>query len=1051
MQSLQSLARWWAGLVAVSFLFSFRLIAQESPMQLSTQGYDWRNPAVFERNRLPARASFYAFWQDPGHYQDTPWDKANYQSLNGTWKFAYATSPLVGDMEFAAATFNDTEWGNIRVPGNWDLQGYGTPNYVNMRVEFDETLKAGDIPLEQNATGRYRRWFELPASWDDKLVTLHLGAVKSAVKVWVNGQEVGYSQDSKTPAEFDITPFLTLGSNLIALEVYQWSDGTYLELQDMWRLSGIERDVYIYARPKQHIADISTNATLDDSYRDGLLTLDIDLNGVDNTTQLQVSTALLGPDETSLASQTVKIDAGVGAATFDFRVADVLAWSAETPHLYHLRIELKNAESDTLEVVRTRIGFRRSELRNGNILINGKVVLFKGVNRHEHDPDTGHVISRDSMRRDMALLKQFNINAVRASHYPNDPYWYALADEFGMYVVDEANIESHGLGAANQGGFYNPEHHPVNMPEWQPAYIDRVKSMYERDKNHASVVIWSIGNESGDGPNIEALYDWLKARSTLPVMSEQAQLRRHTDMYAQMYATIPMLQNYVSQPESRPVILCEYAHAMGNAVGNLREYWDLFEKHDALQGGFIWDWVDQTFPKRAEDGTQFWGYGGDFEPEGTYHDGNFSANGLLAADRTPNPHAFEVKSVYQPADIRVLSVKSGSLLIRNKRDFADFSDLELQWTLIEDGEPVAGGTRELPAIPPQTSAEVDLGWSLPVSRNALHATFKLVSRQQTEMMPKGHEVAVVQHKLQNAIPPIFEPGSITPRTIKDKDTVTITDAGSRYRFDNGSGLLVSIRHQDTELLNAPVIPEFWRAPTDNDFGENFQDKASVWFEAGKNPRLTNLEVLSDDSGEVLVKTEHWLENVESRYFSVYRFNGSGKVEVTIQFYAAPHKQFSELPRLGQVYALPAAFENVSWQGLGPIETYSDRYSGALYGRYQSSVDGLSYGYVRPQENGYRHAVDKVRFENAAGVGLMFSGAPTLGFGARYTPLDAFDVSEKRGVHPHELPADDQIYVNIDYRQRGVAGTDSWGTPPLIEHRILWRDYRYQYYLQPIGK
>jgi beta-galactosidase len=656
---------------------------------------DWQNPEVFAINKESPRASFYSFWQDPGEFVSEPWQQSNYLSLNGKWKFNYSTNLQQRIRDFYKVDYPSDSWDEIDVPANWQLHGYGVANYINMGVDFTDKPVAGEVPEDNNPVGAYKRSFELPEDWQGKHVFMYLGAVKSAFYIWVNGKKVGYSQDSKSPAEFDITAYLQAGINQIALKVYRCSDGTYLELQDMWRLSGIERDVYLYATPQVRIRDFHANTTLDEQYQGGILSLSAVIKNHQITAQsgYQLQISLQDQHLNTLLDKVMPVvQIAVGGEVplnYVHQLADIKHWSAEAPNLYHWQLTLLDEAGQAIQHIRSRVGFRTSELKNGNILVNGQPILFKGVNRHEHDPYSGHVISRESMRKDMALLKQFNTNAVRTAHYPNDPYWYELADEYGMYLVNEANIESHGLGAANQGGSYDPAKHPVNMPNWREAYLSRVENLYERDKNHPSVVIWSIGNESGDGPNIEALYDWLKTKSPMPVMSEQAQMRRHTDMYSQMYASVEVLEHYAllhaKDGEQRPLILCEYEHTMGNSGGNLAEYWQLFEKYSALQGGFIWDWIDQTFALKNAQGKDYWGYGGDMELPGMYHDGNFSANGVMAADRTPNPHAYEVKGVYQDMDVVVVDLSDGKVKVRNKRFFADLSDVTLRWRIEGNG------------------------------------------------------------------------------------------------------------------------------------------------------------------------------------------------------------------------------------------------------------------------------------------------------------------------------------------------------------------------------
>lgn len=1010
---------------------------------------EWQNPEVFSVNKLPMRASFYAFTEDPGTFTSDPWQSSNHLLLNGQWKFKYSECPASRPKSFYQSDYDVSEWNEIPVPANWQLEGYGVPNYVNMRIDFTDKPVAGELPLDRNPVGSYKRSFELPEAWQDQRVYLYLGAIKSAYYVWINGDYVGFAQDSKSPSEFDITEFAQSGLNEIAIEVYRWSDGTFLELQDMWRLSGITRDVYVYATGQTRIQDFHAQTQLDESYENGVLALTIDVENYQSENQLSLSYELLDPQDNLAARGDTVIDVAQSKQQIKFTatIPNADAWSAESPSLYQLKIALKDTQGADVQVVRQRVGFRTSELKNGNVLINGQPVLFKGVNRHEHDPITGQTVSRESMRRDMSLLKHYNINAVRTSHYPNDPYWYELADEFGMYVVDEANIESHGLGAANQGHFYQPDKHMVNMPNWQAAYVNRVENMYERDKNHASVVIWSIGNESGDGANIEVLYDWLKARTTFPVMSEQAQLRRHTDMYSQMYASIDTLIHYAELGETRPLILCEYEHAMGNSMGNLADYWEVIEQYPILQGGFIWDWVDQTFLRYTEDGQAYWAYGGDLELPGMYHDGNFSANGMLAADRTPNPHAFEVKHVYQNIDVLAVDLNKGQVAVKNKRFFTNLSDVALHWQILANGKVVHEGKLDDLAVPAQSQETVTLPYSLrqePGKEYFVNFDFKLIKDKHG--MPKGHTVARQQLHWPNKKQATASeaPNQSAKISIKDSpENLTLSLADTTFLFNRQTGWLEQLSVDDIELLIAPIKPSFWRAPTDNDFGENFPEKAKAWQHAGERTVLRKFLYQQAPNGDVSIETEHYLSEVESRYFVNYVLKTSGALHMDIWFYAAAHKFQSELPRLGSLIQMPSDFNQVTWYGRGPHESYWDRKASAFVGEYAATVDELYFPYVRPQENGFRSDVRNASFINSNGLGIEFIGEPLFGFSAQRFDVHDYDQFEKVGLHPHDLAASDRVFINVDYKQRGIGGTDSWGTPPLYKYRLPWRDYRYQ--------
>jgi len=1031
----------------------------------------WQDPKVFQENKQPARASFYSYNNQADVNIDQPWHADNYQSLNGTWKFNWVEHPSKREENFYQLNFNDKKWDNFSVPANWQMneQGkrYGVAQYINHPCHTPK-LAPPNTPDKVNPVGSYRRWFDVPKNWGDQQIFVHFGGVNSAFYIWINGKKVGYSEDSKTPAEFDISPYITSGKNLIALEVYRYSDATYFECQDMWRMSGIERDVYVYATPKTRIEDFSADATLADNYVDGIFNFSAKIENHQESyiQNYQLKVELLDDNNKVVLNQRLAIDS-IGSklgnnqteVKLNLPVVAPKQWSAETPNLYDLNLTLVNDKGTAIEYVQNKIGFRRSELKNGLILINGKPVKFKGVNRHDHHPVSGHVIPRESMLKDVQMMKRANINAIRTSHYPNDTYLYQLADKYGLYVMDEANIESHGLGAANQAA-YSPKAHIVNKQDWLGAYLYRANNMYQRDKNHASVVILSPGNETGDGANTEAVYDWLKAQSTRPVIFEQAQQRRHTDAYAQMYASIADVEYYVKNTYStdkRPLVLIEYEHMMGNSGGNLKDYWDLFESHEELQGGFIWDWVDQTWALKDKQGNDYWGYGGDIEPEGMRNDKSFSANGLVYADRTPYPYYYEVKSVYQNMGFYGVNVEKGSFVIRNKQYFADLSAYKLVWQVVENGEVVDQGQLNNLTVEAQQEKQFQLAYSFKRKANAEYfLNLSLQTKQEKGMLPKGFEAATAQ--LAFAKQPVITPS--LAQTTKSKHqplklmqsskAITISGKGFRYKIDKKKGLLTQIDYAGNNLLKAPAKPNFWRAPTDNDFGEKFTKKSAIWRTVSDQLELKSLKV-SSTATQVIVKVGHYLPKVESKQFTTYTFDASGELKVDNQFYAAEHKKLPALPRIGMLFELDKTFEQVNWYGRGPMENYWDRKTAADVGLYQSTVDDLYVPYVRPQENGYRSDVRRVAFSNKKGQGIEFVADYLLGFGAERYSIDEYAFEKGVNQHPNELKASDSLYIKIDHRQRGVAGTDSWRSSPLYQYTIPWRDYQYSFRLRPYNQ
>ena len=1025
---------------------------------------DWQDPEVFRINKEPARSFFYSYVDADVAFSKTPWSQANHILLNGQWKFNWVDSVKKKPNNFYQTNFDDSQWGQIAVPANWEVNGYGTPFYHSHQC-FKANAVPPEMPAHYNPVGSYRKTFTLPDDWNEKQVFMHFGAVKSAFYLWVNGQKVGYSQDSKTAAEFDISTYLQTGENQLALQVYRYSDGSYFECQDMWRVSGIERDVYLFATPKVHIKDFHAYTTLTDNYINGELQLTavIDNNQNRAVSGYQLKVQLFDHQRKLLFEKDLVIkelsEDKTGVVEYNTSIDKPSLWSAEEPNLYDLKLTLLDSQGKAIEHIGHNIGFRSTELKNGNILINGKPVLFKGVNRHEHDPVTAHVVTRELMLKDVQMMKQFNINAVRMAHYPNDPYMYYLADLYGLYVMDEANTESHGVGAANQGP-YNPDTHLVNRPEWAAAYIDRVSNMYHATKNNPSVVMRSLGNESGDGPNLEATYDWLKQQEpNSPVISEQAQMRRHTDAYGQMYAPISDIERYAKRKfdTTRPVILIEYEHAMGNSLGNFKEYWDSFEKHPALQGGFIWDWVDQTFSMKTLDGIPYWGYGGDLEPDATISSLSFSANGLVFADRTPYPYLWEVKNVQQNIGFSSNEITAGKIIISNKHYFISLQGLSLDWQLLANGKQVAQGKGLTLSAAAQENQEVLIDYGIVQKLGAEYfLNLQVTNDKNNGVIPKGHITAWSQLALPNTEATAEKPKKIRLSVSDKKQAYRFQGKDFSLRIDKTTGLISSMEYFGEELLKASPRPNFWRAPTDNDLPiKDYGDKIAPWQKAGKDTALESIKLTIESKYQAKVEVEHYISAIGSRYFSTYQVFGNGEVKVDVYFYAAPHKKQSDIPRLGTLFELDKQYSQVKWYGRGPHENYVDRNTSAHVGQYQSNVADLYVPYVRPQENGYRTDVRNVSFHNQDGKGITFKGAPLIGFGAQYYDTADYHATaaqvKAKNLHPHELPQKQRIYINIDYMQRGVGGTNTWGAKPLSDYIIPYLDYQYSYSFEPYNR
>ncbi len=711
---------------------------------------EWQNTEVVEVNREDPHATRFSFDSMEKAIDGDIQVSSNYLTLNGTWKFQWSPNPDSRPANFYKQDFDDAGWDDIPVPSNWEMKGYGVPIYVNIPYEWTTRPKPPEVPKAHNPVGSYRRSFKVPAGWSNKQIYIHFGAVKSAFYLWVNGKKVGYSQGSKTPAEFNITSYVKEGENMVAVEVYRWSDGSWLECQDFWRISGIEREVRLEARPGVHIQDFFCRTGLTKNYTNGIMDLEVEVSapGGGSVKDYLVDAQLYSPGNSKLlfwsgSKRVISGKKGTGVVSFSDVMDLVEPWSAESPSLYPLVLTLKNDKGEIVEYLSAKVGFRTSEIKYGQLLVNGKAIQLKGVNRHEHDEYEGHVVSEEIMLKDIELMKLYNINAVRTSHYPNDPRWYELCDEYGLYVVDEANIESHGMG-------YQPNRTLGNNPLFTKSHLDRTIRMVERDKNHPSIIIWSLGNEAGDGVCFNTTYDWIKQRDlSRPVQYERAEGGRNTDIFCPMYAPIHDMVKYVEQHPSKPLIQCEYSHAMGNSNGNIVDYWDAINKYDQLQGGFIWDWVDQGIAQYTEDGEKFWAYGGDFEPDTMRTDGTFCLNGLVFPDRTIHPGLVELKRAYQYVGFEPVPLNANRIKITNNYDFTNLSSYNLRWILEANGETVKKEILDGPDLEPGKSAIVDLDLSDVgfEKEKAYFLNLELSTVKASGMVPKGHVVASEQFNL----------------------------------------------------------------------------------------------------------------------------------------------------------------------------------------------------------------------------------------------------------------------------------------------------------------
>ena len=1022
----------------------------------------WRDHTVFGLNKLEPHATLFPYSTVAAALGDDRSSSANFVPLNGLWRFDWQRDPADAVEGFEHPEFDDSDWARIRVPGNWEVEGFGRPIYLDERYPFTTTWP--DVPDDYNPIGSYRRHFELPREWQDKRVILHVGAAKSSLEVWVNGRKVGFSQGAKTPAEFDVSKFVQPGLNLLAFQIRRWSDASYLESQDMLRISGIERDVYLYATPKQHIFDFHAKPQLDEHLRTGTLELDITVNNVaSRRAEVGIRFELLDP-----ANGMLPVIQGTASTTITRRSDATVTvggtldaprlWSAETPNLYTLLIELTDARGETLEVIRDDIGFRRIEIRNSQLHVNGKAITIRGVNRHETSPTRGHVVDRALMEKDIRLMKQFNINAVRSSHYPNDPYWYDLTDKYGLYVIDEANIESHPLAidASTQLG---------NEMSWLPAHIDRTRRMFERDKNHPSIIIWSLGNEAGEGAIFEATYAWLKEHdSSRPVQYEPAGTEHYTDIFAPMYPPIKRLIEYAESDPHRPAIMIEYAHAMGNSVGNLQDYWDVIERYDVLQGGFIWDWVDQSLEYINDKGVKYWAYGKDFHPD-LPTDGNFLNNGLVNPDRVPHPHAYEVRKVYQPIRFSEVHARQGRFEVENRHDFIGLGGFDVLWSIEADGEQVRAGSQPLPAIAPGSSEPLSIAVDvLPEqSDKEYFLMLRAVTRAPDGVLPAGHEIATAQFELP--VKAVAGAGSSS----SSRPFAYTSDACSA-RFDNGrvtavfdrqTGWLSEYVVDGQSMLARAMRPNFWRPPTDNDLGNGMHEWGALWQQAGDRLVLDDFSVATAGSSHT-VSARYVSPDFDGRLLMEYLLDADGSIDVTFDLDLAAEQELPDLPRLGMQLAVTGEYRYQSWFGRGPHESYADRKTSALISQYKTDVREQQHHYVRPQENSNRTDVRWMALTNESGNGLLAVGEKPLSASAwPYLQAD-IDFSAGDGAasasglvpvtskHAIDVPVRDLVTLNLDYRQMGVGGDTSWGRPVHAPYRIPAASYRYRFILLPLG-
>ena len=1000
---------------------------------------EWKDPRINAVNRAPMHANYFAYESDDVAKKGIKENSSNFMSLNGVWKFNWVKDADSRPTDFWKTGFNDKGWDDIPVPGVWELHGYGDPIYVNIGYAWRNQFENNPpfVPTENNHVGSYRKEIMVPVSWKGKDIIAHFGSVTSNLYLWVNGKYVGYSEDGKLEAEFNLTPYLKPGQkNLIAFQVFRWCDGTYLEDQDFFRYSGVGRDCYLYARNKKRIEDIRVTPDLDGEYKNGSLNIALTLKGSG-----KVNLTL----KDASGKEVANTQATKGNAIIE--VENPHKWTAETPYLYTLYASLEGSN----EVIPVKVGFRKVEMKNAQLLVNGQPVLIKGANRHELDPDGGYVISKERMIQDIQVMKQFNLNAVRTCHYPDNNFWYELCDQYGIYVVAEANIESHGMGYG--------EETLAKREDYALAHMERNQRNVQRSFNHPSVIIWSLGNEAGYGPNFEAAYDWIKAEDpSRLVQYEQAGKSGKTDIYCPMYLGYNRCEEYSKDEQyQKPLIQCEYAHAMGNSEGGFKEYWDIIRKYPKYQGGFIWDFVDQSVRWTGKNGKMIYAYGGDFNRFDA-SDQNFCDNGLISPDRVPNPHMYEVGYFYQNIWTSPVDIKKGEVSIFNEYFFRDLSAYYLEWQLLKDGKVMRSGRVENLDVDPQQTAQIKLpiGNTCQCAEWLLNVAYKLKNTE--GLLPAGHVVA----KQQFVVNPYKQPSmelknqaksnlDIVEPTLVENDMRYLIVDGEHFRieFDKMNGYLSKYQINGLDLMKegSYLKPNFWRAPTDNDFGARLNWKYAVW----KNPtiKLTSLQQRIVNQ-QAIIEADYELPEVSAKLSLTYTINNEGAIKVTQKMTTDKEAKVANMFRFGMQMQMPRSFDKVEYYGRGPVENYIDRKANADLGIYRQSVAEQFYTYIRPQETGTKSDLRWWKTLNMAGRGIQVVASKPFSASALHYTIESLDegLYKKQG-HSQEVEEADMTNFCFDLIQAGLGCEDSWGRIARPEYQVPYGDYEFTFILMPM--
>ena len=1000
---------------------------------------EWKDPRINAVNRAPMHANYFAYESAEAAKKGIKENSANFMTLNGTWKFNWVKDADSRPTDFWKTGFNDKGWNDIPVPGVWELHGYGDPIYVNIGYAWRNQFENNPpyVPTGNNHVGSYRKEITVPASWKGKDIIAHFGSVTSNMYLWVNGKYVGYSEDSKLEAEFNLTPYLKPGQkNLIAFQVFRWCDGTYLEDQDFFRYSGVGRDCYLYARDKKRIEDIRVTPDLDGEYKNGSLNIALNLKGNGKVNLILKDAS---------GKEVANTQATKGNAIIE--VENPHKWTAETPYLYTLYASLEGNS----EVIPVKVGFRKVEMKNAQLLVNGQPVLIKGANRHELDPDGGYVISKERMIQDIQVMKQFNLNAVRTCHYPDNNYWYELCDQYGIYMVAEANIESHGMGYG--------EKTLAKRDDYTLAHMERNQRNVQRSFNHPSVIIWSLGNEAGYGPNFEKAYDWIKAEDpSRLVQYEQAGRNGKTDIYCPMYLGYNRCEEYSKDEQyQKPLIQCEYAHAMGNSEGGFKEYWDLVRKYPKYQGGFIWDFVDQSVRWTGKNGKMIYAYGGDFNRFDA-SDFNFCDNGLISPDRVPNPHMYEVGYFYQDIWTNHADIKNGEISIFNEYFFRDLSAYYLEWQVLKAGKVMRSGRVEDLNVGPQQTVKMKLpiGDICQCSEWLLNVAYKLKNTE--GLLPAGHIIAKQQLVLNPYKAPSMElkneaksNWTVVEPTLKENDKHYLIVHGENFRieFDKQNGYLSKYQVNGLDMMKegSYLKPNFWRAPTDNDFGAYLQRRYAVW----KNPtiKLVSLQQRIADQ-QAIIEAAYELPEVSAKLNLTYVINNEGTMKVTQKMTADKNAKVANMFRFGMQMQMPRSFDKVEYYGRGPIENYIDRKANADLGIYRQSVAEQFYSYIRPQETGTKSDLRWWKTINAAGRGIQVVAAEPFSASALHYTIESLDEgTHKQQGHSPEVEEADLTNLCLDLIQAGLGCEDSWGRIARPEYQVPYGDYEFTFILKPM--